>query len=238
MPSNENELLLYSWLAGFAVFVGGALAALFEKQIKEGLFKKYVIHSFLALGCGILLSAVALVLLPRGMESLPLPMILIGFSAGVALFSALNTYFEKKGGQTGTLLAMLMDFIPEAIALGALFSVEPHVAALLAVFIGLQNVPEAFNSYRDLVASGLKPTPVLVIFFLLSFVGIISAVGGQVLLTDKPNLTDLLMIFASGGILYLLFDDLIPTMQMGKSKLPAIMAAVGFIVGIIGEKTV
>lgn len=234
----SNELLIYSWLAGITVFIGGAIAWLFEKQVHEGLFKDYVIHSFLAFGSGTLLSAMALVLLPRSMETLNVFKVVLGFSAGVFIFRTLNSFFEKKGGKIGTLLAMLMDFIPEAIALGALFSIEPRVAILLAIFIGLQNAPEAFNSYRDLVSSGLKPKLILFIFFLLSFVGVLSAVSGHMFLTDKPEFTALLMIFASGGILYLLFDDLIPAMKMAKSTLPAIMASLGFLVGMIGEKVI
>lgn len=234
----STELFIYSWVAGITVFLGGITANLFEKQVHEGVFKAYVIHSFLAFGGGILLSAVALVLLPRSLETLGVIKVCLGFIAGVVAFSALNSFFKKKGGKTGTLLAMLMDFIPEAIALGALFSIEPRVAILLAVFIGLQNMPEAFNSYRDLVLSGLKPKLILFVFFLLSFVGMLSAVLGQLLLTDKPEFTALLMIFASGGILYLLFDDLIPTMQMEQSTLPPIMASWGFLVGVIGEKVI
>ena len=69
-------------------------------------------------------------------------------------FMLLDRYLARKGGQTATLLAMMMDFVPKSIALGALFALEPGIAMLLAVFIGLQNLPEAFNSFRDLVLSG------------------------------------------------------------------------------------
>jgi zinc transporter, ZIP family len=47
-----------------------------------------------------------------------------------------------------------MDFIPESIALGAVFATDTSMALLLAIFIGLQNLPEAFNSFRDMVKSG------------------------------------------------------------------------------------
>lgn len=65
-----------------------------------------------------------------------------------------------------------MDFIPESIALGATFAIEPNLAILLAVFIGLQNLPEAFNAYRDLILSGFTEKKTLIIFFFLSFFGI------------------------------------------------------------------
>lgn len=235
LPTN---LILYSWLAGFSVFLGGIIAYFFERKMPKGQAKEFFIHSSLALGSGVLLSAVALVLIPRGLEELELLQIVISFLVGIAFFSFLDSYLSKKGGQVSTLLAMLMDFIPEAIALGALFSVEPKVAVLLAFFIALQNIPEAFNSYRDLLKSGLAPALILSIFFLLSFVGVISALVGTLVLSDKPDFTAILMVFSSGGILYLLFNDLIPTIKIYNSNFPAKLASFGFMIGIIGEKLI
>jgi ZIP family zinc transporter len=131
-----------------------------------------------------------------------------------------------------------MDFIPETIALGAIFATEPKMATLLAVFIGLQNLPEAFNSYRDLVQSGFTTTKTLIIFFFLSFFGIIGALIGHFLLVSYPNLTAHLMTFASGGILYLLIQDIIPESKLDKNYLTSLGATLGFLVGIIGEKMI
>lgn len=232
------DLILYSWVAGFTVFLGGLLANIFEQHVNDGIIKEYVIHAFLAFGSGILLSAVALVLIPKGMEQVNLAPLLMAFVLGLFVFSKLDMYLEAKGGQLGALMAMLMDFIPEAIALGALFAVEPQVAVLLAVFIGMQNLPEAFNAYRELALSGLKGAWILVIFFLLSFVGVISAIVGQLFLSGQPDLTAMLMLFASAGILYLLFNDLAPAIKMNNSVLPARLAVLGFLFGMVGEKLI
>lgn len=48
----------------------------------------------------------------------------------------------------------LSDFIPEAIALGAAFAHGEKTGALLAILIALQNLPEGFNAYRELNATG------------------------------------------------------------------------------------
>lgn len=127
-----------------------------------------------------------------------------------------------------TLLAMVMDFVPESIALGATFAINPKMAALLAVFIGLQNLPEAFNSFRDLVLSGFSVTKTLVIFSFLSFSGIIGALIGHFYLSDYPDLTAQLMAFASGGILYLLIQDIIPESKLKNNYLSSLGAIVGF----------
>jgi ZIP family zinc transporter len=112
------------------------------------------------------------------------------------------------------------------------------MAMLLAVFIGLQNLPEAFNSYRDLVQSGFTAQKALVIFFGLSFFGIIGALIGHFFLSDYPALTAHLMVFASGGILYLLIQDIIPESKLDHNYLTSLGATLGFLVGMVGEKIV
>jgi len=136
------------------------------------------------------------------------------------------------------LLAMMMDFIPESIALGAVFAIEPSMAAVLAIFIGLQNLPEAFNSYRDFIVNGYTATKTLTIFFFLSFFGIISALIGHFLLRDYTMLTAHLMTFASGGILYLLIQDIIPASKLENNYSTSLGATLGFLIGIIGEKLI
>jgi ZIP family zinc transporter len=232
------KLILFSGFAGITVLIGGLLANLFNHHIKETPFKYEITHTMMAFGSGIILSALALVLIPSGMEHLDLFPLSISFLTGAVLFMYMDRYLAKKGGQTATLLAMMMDFIPESIALGAVFVLEPQMATLLAVFIGLQNLPEAFNSFRDLVQSGFTVKKTLVIFFFLSFAGVAGALIGHFFLSDYENLTAHLMTFASGGILYLLIQDIIPDSKLEKSYLTSLGATVGFLVGIIGEKVI
>ena len=136
------------------------------------------------------------------------------------------------------MLAMMMDFVPESIALGAVFAIEPQMALLLAIFIGLQNLPESFNSFRDLVRSGFSVRKTLTIFFGLSFFGIISALIGHFFLSQYPNITAHLMTFASGGILYLLIQDIIPESKLNNNYLTSLGASLGFLVGVVGEMVI
>jgi len=233
-----HSIILFSGFAGITVFIGGLLANYFNHHIKESPVKYEITHSLMSFGAGIILSAVALVLIPAGMEELNLFPMILSFISGAIIFRVLDQYLAKKGGRTATLLAMLMDFIPESIALGAVFSVDKNMAILLSIFIGLQNLPEAFNSYRDLVLSGWPTKKTLLIFFGLSFFGILAALTGHFLLTNSTNLTAHLMTFASGGILYLLVQDIIPESKLDKNYLTPLGATLGFLVGIIGEKLI
>lgn len=232
------DIFLYSGIAGITVFIGGLLANYFNHHVKETPLKYEITHSLMSFGAGIILSALCLVLIPKGMETLELFPMVFTFLIGAILFMFTDAYLAKKGGQTATLIAMLMDFIPESIALGALFVAEPKMATLLAVFIGLQNLPEAFNSFRDLVLSGFSPKKTLIIFFFLSFFGIAAASIGHLFLRNSPEITAHLMTFASGGILYLLIQDIIPESKLDKKYIPALGATLGFVVGIIGEKLI
>lgn len=232
------KIILFSGLAGITVFIGGLLANLFNKHVKESPIKYEIIHTLMSFGAGIILAALALVLIPEGIEELNLFQFTLSFLMGTLLFMFLNKYLAKKGGKTATLLAMLMDFIPESIALGAVFATDTTMAMLLAIFIGLQNLPEAFNSFRDMIKSGFTANKTLLIFFGLSFFGVVSALSGHFFLAKSPNLTAHLMTFASGGILYLLIQDIIPESKLEKNYLTSLGASLGFLVGIVGEKLI
>lgn len=233
-----TELILYSYLAGFTVILGGLAAWFFEHHNYTTQQRDLVIHSMVAFGGGIILSAVALVLIPQGIKNQPLPNVLVAFVSGALVFAFLDYRIAKKGGQAGNLMAMVMDFIPESLALGALFVAQPETAMLLAIFIALQNLPEAFNAFRELVQSGLSVKKTMIIFVLLSFCGVAAASVGHLFLQDKPGVTSLLMVFASAGILYLLFNDVAPEAKLKGSPWPSLAASFGFLIGIIGELSV
>lgn len=230
------KIIGYSFFSGITVFLGGFLSRIFERYFREGLIKEEIIHTSVAFGGGIIIAAVAFVLIPKGMNELSLIPIVIIFLAGAISFFLLDRYIEKKGGTISQLLAMLMDFIPEAIALGAIFATDHNLGLLLAIFIGFQNLPESFNSYIDLRNSGYTSKKCLLILFLLSFSGILAAISGDLLLSNMPQLTASLMLFSSGGILYLIFQDIAPMSKLQKSWFPALGVNFGFLVGIIGQK--
>lgn len=232
------KLILFSGFAGVTVFIGGLLANLFDHHVKESPVKHQVVHTLMSFGAGIILSALALVLVPKGMEVLSVWAVTGSFLLGAILFMLIDRKLAQFGGQQATLLAMMMDFVPESIALGAVFAIEPKMALLLAVFIGLQNLPESFNSFLDLVQSGFSVNKTLAIFFVLSFFGIFSALVGHFLLSEHPDLTAYLMIFASGGILYLLIQDIIPESKLNNNYMTSLGATLGFLVGVIGEMIV
>ena len=230
------KIILYSSFAGVTVFLGGLLSKYFERYFQDGLVKEEVLHTSIAFGGGVIIAAVAFVLVPGGMKELPLAPMAILFLTGAIIFFFLDRYIEKKDGTISQLLAMLMDFVPEAIALGAVFATDHNLGLLLAIFIGLQNLPESFNSYLDLRNSGYTSKKCLLILFFLSFSGVLAAILGYYLLSNMPQLTASLMLLSSGGVLYLIFQDIAPMSKLKKSWFPALGVNFGFLVGMIGQK--
>jgi ZIP family zinc transporter len=230
------DIILYSFLSGVTVFLGGLLRKL--EHFPQGKIKDEFLHGVVAFGGGILVSAVALVLVPKGVKELTLIPIVIIFSAGAICFFLLDRLISCQGGPKSQLMAMLMDFIPEAIALGAVFAHDKTLGLLLAIFIGIQNLPESFNSFSDLAKSGISETKILIIFIPLSFCGVFGALLGYLFLDNYPKIIAGLMLFAASGILYLTFQDIAPLSKMEKNWYPALGASLGFLVGIIGQNLV
>ena len=229
------QIILYSFCAGVTVFLGGLLSRAFER-FKNHSFHKLITHSLTAFGGGILISAVAFVLIPKGIEVLNMRLLSMAFLSGAVFFCFLDRKIGKGEGALAQLMAMLMDFVPEAIALGAVFAHDIHLGLLLALFIGLQNLPESFNAYIELKKHNHSSRKSLTLLFLLSFIGIVSALLGHFFLTNKPVLIANLMVFSGGGIVFLMFQDIAPLSKLKDSWIPAIGASVGFFVGMIGTK--
>lgn len=232
------RIVLYSGFSGITVFIGGVLSYLFNKKVNVPETKSEVNHFIVAFGGGILISAIALVLIPHGMENLSLLALIIAFLGGGIIFYAVDEKLKSSGSKMSQILAMMLDFFPEAIALGAVFATDQKTGILLAFFIGFQNLPEAFNSFQDLKTSGFSERKSLLILLFLSFAGIIGALIGHFFLQEQPQITSVLMVFASGGILYLIFQDIAPNVKLKNSGIPAIGAVLGFLIGIIGEKLI
>lgn len=228
-------IILYSLFSGITVFFGG-LAAKFCERLKEGVLKEEFVHGTIAFGGGVLVAAVAFVLTPLAIKKLSLFYLGIIFLSGAFFFFILDKLISRAGGTFAQFMAMLMDFVPEAVSLGAVFAHDNRLGLLLAIFIGLQNFPESFNAYRDLRNSGYTARRCLSIFAPLSFIGVFAALSGNFILSDKPILIASLMLFSAGGILYLVFQDIAPMSKIKNSWIPALGATLGFFVGMVGEK--
>lgn len=196
-------------------------------------------HFIIAFGGGALLSAIALVLVPDGTKELHIAPAALYFALGGLFFCWLDIYLAKKKSSAGQMVAMLSDFIPEAIALGAAFATGQNTGVLLAILIALQNAPEGFNSFEELAStSKLSPNKILAAFSGMAMLGPVAGIMGYFWLAQSPHALAALMLFASGGILFLVFDDIAPQAKLNNKWMPALGAVAGFLLGLMGSMLV
>lgn len=228
-------IALASWLAGITAFIGGALARVEGSAETEG--KRELIHGVVAFGGGILVAAVAFALAPEGISTLSPVVLTATFCAGGLAFCVLDAVISRSGGSKAQFMAMLLDFVPEAMALGALFGHSRKTGLLLALFIGAQNLPEGFNAYREnMQAKGCSRRVFMLALLAVSLLGPVAACAGYLFLRDQKTVTACIMSTAGGGILYLVFQDIAPQSHMRRHWTPPLGAVMGFVVGMIGKQ--
>jgi len=102
--------------------------------------------------------------------------------------------------------------------------------------IALQNLPEGFNAYRELtVKAGMNRGRVLWLFLALVVLGPAAGLLGFYALAGHDAWVGSLMLFAGGGILYLIFQDVAPQVPLRNDWVPPLGAVGGFLLGLLGQ---
>ncbi|WP_107852628.1 ZIP family metal transporter [Oceanimonas marisflavi] len=230
-------MLVLTLVAGMAMPAGALLARI--ERIHPNWLENEFRHSVVAFGGGALLSAVALVLVPEGAARLQAGTAALCFAGGGLAFMVLDMLLYHLKTRAGQLAAMLSDFIPESLALGAAFAYGSKSGAiLLAGLMALQNLPEGFNAYRELSANARPGNGrgwAVKSFVLMSMLGPAAALAGYFWLSANPPLVSGIMLFAAGGILYSVFQDIAPQAVLKRHWAPPMGAVLGFLLGILGH---
>lgn len=227
-------IFLLTLFAGITMPLGATLS--YFEEFKPKWLENEFRHSVLAFGGGALLASVALVLVPKGTEGQSVIFIAVFFTLGGLAFMSLDQFLAKSKIKASNFIAMLSDFIPEALALGAIFTTGRAEGVLLSLLIALQNAPEGFNAYRELIQSKhYKPKTIILTFLLLSLLGPVAGLFGFYYLSSYPNVVCAVMLFAAGGILYIVFQDIAPQVKLKKHWGPPLGAVFGFLVGLMGH---
>lgn len=231
--SSILQLVVLTAVAGLAIPLGGFLASI--ESIRPKWLETEFRHTVIAFGGGALVSAVALVLIPEGIKDIKMWESVTAFALGGVGFWGLQFLLDRSQSSASQLVAMLSDFIPEVIALGATIASGHSGAILLAAIIALQNLPEGFNSFCELHKGGLSKGKILFWFCLAALLGPILGAFGYWILSGSPGALGWMQVFAAAGILYLVFEDIAPQAVMKNSSFPPLGAVLGFLVGLIGK---
>jgi len=228
--------LALALLAGLSIPVGALIAS--NLSLKNILLQHEVDSFISSFGGGALLAAIALVLIPCGIEHSSVLPVSTAFLAGGLAFWQLNSWVKRTGHAASQFIGMLLDFIPEAILLGALAATGSTGAYLLAGLIALQNMPEGFAAYHEMNKSGTPHRRLWLMLLTVPLAGPLAAWLGFSLLSANHEPVGLLMLFCSGGILYLIFEDIAPQAHLKHHGFPAIGAVSGFLLGLVGTMLV
>ncbi len=221
-------------LAGLSIPVGASLALCRIRALSDMAASEFK-HGIAAFGAGALLAAVALVLIPEGSERLlPVPA-LAWFGAGALIFALIDRALAASGSKAAQFLAMMMDYLPEAMALGALVVGDLKAAVLVALLMALQNLPEGYNAMDEIRGTSTQPPRILLALFVLMVpLGPAAAYVGM-MIDPNTGVIGAVMMLASGGILYLMFQDIAPNIPLENAWAPPLGAALGFLLGLAGD---
>ena len=237
MPELLTIVLLTAG-AGACIPIGGMIASV--EKIRPSWLERELRHFVIAFGGGILLGAVAVVLVPEGISSMgdsmfSIPIVLVGAIS----FFVVERFLGLRRRESPQLMGMVLDYIPEAIALGGLVAVGSSIAPMLAILIGLQNLPEGFNAYREIKAQNHGSTKqTLFVMSLLVSLGPVAGICGYLFLSGHEAILGAIMLFSSGGIIYLIFQDIAPQSRLEKHWAPPIGAVFGFCLALFSEMLV
>lgn len=225
--------VMLALMAGLSIPMGALISA--RPGLREFCTKNGIDSFISSFGGGALLAAIALVLVPHGLRDATFLSAPAAFLAGGLVVWGLSVVIHKFGGAASQFTAMLLDFIPESVVLGASAATGSGTAYLLAGLIALQNMPEGFASWHEMSCSDMSRRRLLTLFVLVPLAGPLAALLGQAFLASTPHALALLMLFCSGAILYLIFEDIAPGAQLKHTQFPAIGAVCGFMLGMMGS---
>ena len=69
----------------------------------------------------------------------------------------------------------------------------------------------------------------------MALLGPIAGIFGYFVLSGYPQIVSGTMLFAAGGILYIIFQDIAPQAKLKKHWAPPLGAIAGFLLGVLGQ---
>lgn len=226
-----TTVLLFSGIAGIAIPVGASIA--YAEESLGGPHHN-LRGAIIAFGGGVLLGAMAFELVLSGLEAVHIVWAAFAFLGGAAVIMLVDRAVEGYAGPMEQGLALTIDFLPEAIAFGALFGGESIEGQVFAVLIAIQNLPEAYASFHEVRDnSQLARRGVLARLSPLALIGPIAAVAGYLLLSGSETIIGTITLFAGGGILYLVFQGIAPEAFEEGSWMATGTVTLGFVVAMV-----
>jgi ZIP family zinc transporter len=246
------------WEAGFWGFVGGSALILGAAVGYAFALPQRLIAGIMALGSGVLISAVAFDLMDEAFARGGLVAAGLGFIAGGAAYTAANVVISRRGAKhrkrsgsnpdaaqpgagadTGLAIAVgaLLDGIPESVVIGTGLLAGGGVSAVTVAAVFLSNIPEGLSSAAGMKKAGRGPGYVFGVWAGIALAsGLAAMIGYTTLAGAAPEMIAAVTAVAAGAILAMLVDTMIPEATEGSHEYSGLIAVLGFLLAFVLTK--
>jgi ZIP family zinc transporter len=212
-----------------------------------------IIAAIMAFGSGVLICALTFGLMEEAFKHGGFDAIIIGFLLGGLVFISGDFLIHRIGGRNhkrkahfkstretngkAIVLGSLLDGVPESIALGVALLSKNGIGLLMLVAIFMSNLPESLSSIDDLQKEGFSRQRIYMTWSIVS-ICVASSVVLSFLFLEKLDLNALGIIesFASGAILAMLADSMMPEAYEDGGFLIGFLTMLGFLTAFILSK--
>jgi len=218
--------------AGFWGLVGGSALILGAAIAWFVTLPQRLIAGVMAIGSGVLISAVAFDLMDEAFRRGGFDSTASGFLGGALVYTIANIVIAKRGarhrkrsgsntdesqpdaGSGGGLaiaVGALLDGIPESVVIGVSLLGGTGVSTVTVTAIFLSNVPEGLSSAAGMKKAGRNARYVFSVWIGIALASGLAAMLGNVALANAgPDLIAAVTAIAAGAILAMLVDTMIP----------------------------
>jgi zinc transporter, ZIP family len=225
---------------GGAALIVGALVGVWVPLSRR------VVGLVMALGAGVLISAVAFDLVEEAVNTARGEGgVALGLAAGALTFFVGDAVIDRMGGDNrksvdgeqaegsplAIVLGAVLDGIPESIVLGLTLLGGSGVSVAFVAAVFISNLPEGLAASTGLSASGWSTPRIVGLWTAVMLVSALAALTGYAAFdTASPSTVAFVLAFAGGAVLTMLADTMMPEAFEHAGPLVGLFTTAGFAV--------
>ncbi len=247
------ETIFVGLISGGAILLGAILGLCLKIGHKT-------IAAIMAFGSGVLISALSIDLMNKGFEQSQEPFTMgLSFLAGALIFVLGDYLVDNNGGKfrksaqgmeknlksdnpeensgSAIFIGTLLDGIPESFVVGASVAAGGVGGFVFIAAVFLSNLPEGMSGTVSMKMSGMSTLNILLLWMGTLVITVLSTIGGYLFLGNaSPAVNASIMAFASGAILAMLCDTMIPEAFKFDGRFVALITVAGFLLAFMLSK--
>ena len=204
-----------------------------------------IVGLVMALGAGVLISAVAFDLVEEASETSDGELaVALGLAVGALTFYAgdrviagmggadrkdIDAEAQAEGSGLGIALGAVLDGIPESIVLGLTLLAGRGVSTAFVAAVFISNLPEGLASSAGMHASGWRTGRIVALWLGVTLVSALAALAGYALFDSaSAGTVAFVLAFAGGAVLTMLADTMMPEAFEHAGPLVGLVTTAGF----------